>query len=140
MSRVPRRGAGGRGDDRLDAHAARAGDEVVVLLGQAPARAEERALDGRAAHAHPVADLAVGEALELAQDEDLVVRVGQAAERAAQVVELLLGGDGVVRRRLGADEAAVVGRARGRRRRRSETSSARLERRNWSMQAFLAIS
>ena len=70
-----------------------AGDEVVVLLGQPPAGAEERGLDGRAAHAHALADLAVGQALELAQHEDLVVGLRQAAERAAQVVELLLGGD-----------------------------------------------
>ena len=101
----------GGGDDRLDAHAALAGDELVVLLGQALAGAEERALDAGAAEAHAVADLAVGEALELAQDEDLVVGVGEAAERAAEVVELLLGVDRVVRGRLAGDEAAVVGLA-----------------------------
>ncbi len=109
VSRAPRRPLDGGRDDRLDAQAALAGGELVVLLGQPPAGAEERALDGRAAHAHPLADLAVGEALELAQDEDLVVGVRQAAERAAQVVELLLGGDRDVRHRLGGDEAAVVG-------------------------------
>ena len=139
-SRVAQAGAGGRGDQALDPHAARAADEVVVLLGQAPARAEQRALDGRAAHAHPVADLAVGEAFELAQDEDLVVRVGQAAERAAQVVELLLGRDGVVGRRVGADEPAVVARGEA-----VVGLVARPPRRAWSagtasMQAFLAIS
>ena len=60
-------------DDPLDAQAAGAGDDVVVLLGQPAAGAEQRRLDGRAAHAHALADLLVGEALELAQDEDLVV-------------------------------------------------------------------
>ena len=93
----------------LDALAAGAGDDVVVLLGQAPARAEERGLHGRPAHAHPAADLRVAQALELAQDEDLVVGLRQAAERAAQAVELVLGRDGDVRRGAGGDESDVVG-------------------------------
>src|SRR4051794_1442469 len=49
--------------------------------------------------------------LELAHDEDLAVRVGQAPERAAQRLELLLGGERRVGRRVGAREAAVVWRA-----------------------------
>ena len=36
------------------------------------------------------ADLVVGKTLELAEDEDPVVELGDAAERAAQVLELLL--------------------------------------------------
>ena len=38
----------------------------------------------------PRADLAVGQALELAQDEDPVMELGHPAERAAQILELLL--------------------------------------------------
>ena len=57
----------------LDADAARAADELLVLLGQAPARAEQRRLDRRARHPQPRADLAIGQALELAHDEDLVM-------------------------------------------------------------------
>ena len=45
-SRAPSAVLAGGGDDRLDALAALAGDELVVLLGQAPAGAEERRLDG----------------------------------------------------------------------------------------------
>ena len=48
------------------------GDQLVVLLGEAPAGAEQRRLDGRTAHAQALADLAVAQALELAHDEDLV--------------------------------------------------------------------
>ena len=95
-SRTPSMPSAAAGDDRLHALAAPAADELVVLLGQAPAGAEQRALDGRAAEAHPLADLAVGEPLELAQHEDLVMGLGEAAERAAEVVELLLGVDGGV--------------------------------------------
>ena len=108
VSRVPSRDCAGGDDDALDALAAGAGDDVVVLLGQPPAGAEERRLDGRAAHAHALADLLVAEALELAQDEDLVVGLAQPAERAAEVVEVLLGGDGGVGRRAGADQLGVI--------------------------------
>ena len=38
-------------DDAAHAHAALAADDLLVLLGEPPARAEQRALDGRAAHA-----------------------------------------------------------------------------------------
>ena len=93
MSRAPSAVSPADGDDRLDALAALAGDELLVLLAQALAGAEERALDAGAADAEALADLAVGEALELAHHEDLVVGVRQAAEGAAQVVELLLGVD-----------------------------------------------
>ena len=102
-------GLAGRRDQALDPLAAGAADEVVVLLGQPPPRAEQRALDRWAAHAQALADLAVGQPLELAHHEDLVMRVGQPDERAAQVVELLLGGDRGVGRRVGADEPPVVG-------------------------------
>src|SRR5262249_10318065 len=74
-------------DDRLCAAAAPAPRQLGVLLGEAAARPEERGLDRRAAHAEALADLAVAEALELAHDEDLVVRLGEAAEGAAEVVE-----------------------------------------------------
>ena len=58
-------------------------------LAETAAGAEQRRLDRRAAEAEALADLAVGEALELTHDEDLVVGVRQAAERAAEVVETL---------------------------------------------------
>ena len=109
VARAETAARGGR-DDRLDPQAALAGGELVVLLREPAAGAEERALDGGAAHAHPLADLAIGEALELAQDEDLVMGLGEPAERADHVVELLLGGERGVRHRLGRDQAAVVGR------------------------------
>ena len=108
VAQAQRRLRGGD-DDALDALAAGAGDDVVVLLGQAAAGAEERRLDGRAAHAHPLADLLVAQALELAQDEDLVVGLAEPAERAAEVVEVLLGLDGGVRRGPGADQLGVIG-------------------------------
>ena len=56
-----------------------------------------------------VADLLVGEAFELAQDEDLVVRLREAAERAAQALDLLLGRDRRLGRRAGAHELGVIG-------------------------------
>ena len=107
-SRTPTAPAPRGRDDRLDAQAARAGDELVVLLGQALARPEQGALDGRARQAEAVADLAVGKTLELAQDEDLVMHVRQAAERAAQARDVLLGSDGLDGSGAGADELAVV--------------------------------
>ena len=61
----------------------------------------------------PAADLRVAQALELAQDEDLVVGLRQAAERAAQAVELELGRDGRVRGGAGGDELGVVGGREG---------------------------
>src|SRR5439155_8134253 len=72
----PQRSRRGVGDDRLDAAAALAGDELGVLLREPAARAEERGLDRRPAHAEPLADLAVAEALELAHHEDLVMGLG----------------------------------------------------------------
>jgi hypothetical protein len=101
----------GARDDRLHAQAALAGDELVVLLGQPPAGAEERRLDRRPAHPHPLADLAVAESTQLAHDEDLVMSIGEPVESAAQVVELHAGVEGRVRRRIDAPEAlgAVVG-------------------------------
>ena len=108
-SRTPEVRVAGVGDDALDAQAARAGRELVVLLAEPLARAEQRALHGGAAHAHALADVLVAAALELAHDEDLVVRLGQAAERAAQQVEVLLGVHGRLRARRGRREAPVVG-------------------------------
>ena len=72
------------GDDRLHALAALAGDELLVLLAEALARAEERRLDRRAAHAQAIADLGVGAALELAHHEDLVMGLAQPGERPLQ--------------------------------------------------------
>src|SRR6185312_12085411 len=74
-------------DQALDAEAALAARELRVLLGEAAARTEQGRLDRRAAHAQAPADLAVGEALELAHHEDVVMGLGQPAEGAAQVVE-----------------------------------------------------
>ena len=72
-----------------------------------------------AAEAQALADLAVGEALELAHDEDLVVGVRQAAERAAEVVELLLGVDRGVRASAHRRRGGRGRRGRGPRRRRT---------------------
>jgi len=91
-------GGSGRPDDRLHARAARARGELVVLLLEPAARPEQRALDRRPAEAHALADLAVREALELAQHEDLVMGVRQPAECAAQVVQPLLDLDRLLRR------------------------------------------
>src|SRR5947209_7200532 len=55
-----------RFERRPDVQAALAAGQLVVLLGQPPAGAEERALDDRSRHAHLLGDLPVGEALELA--------------------------------------------------------------------------
>ena len=99
----------GIGDDPLDAQAAGAGRELVVLLAQPLARAEQRALDRRAAHAHALADVLVAQALELAHHEDLVMGVGQPAEGAAEQVELLLGVDRLVWARRRLRQPAVVG-------------------------------
>ena len=74
----------------LDLLAAPAAGQLVVLLAELAAGPEQGALDHLARHAEPVADLVVGEALELAHDEQLVVALGQAAEGAAQVVERCL--------------------------------------------------
>ena len=105
--------AGGAGDDRLDAPAALAGDELLVLLGQAPPGAEEGGLHRRPAHPELLADLAVAQAFELAHDEDLVVGLGEPAEGAAQVVERHARVDRGLGRRALAHEvqalAAVVG-------------------------------
>src|SRR5579884_196146 len=67
--------------------------EIVELLRQPSTGAEQGALDDHLRHPELIADLAVGEALELAQDDDLVVAVREAAESPAQVVELLFGLD-----------------------------------------------
>jgi hypothetical protein len=53
----------------------------------------------------------IGETLELAQHEDLVMRVRKAAKGAAEVVELLLGVDGGVGRGLRSDQAPLIGAA-----------------------------
>ena len=88
----------------------------------------------------PLADLAVGEALELAHDEDVVVGLRQPAERAAEVVD----------RELRVDDARPAPRRGAASRPWSpapsassaskETSRALRVRRKASMQAFLAIS
>src|SRR4051794_105431 len=56
------------GEDRPHPLAALAADELGVLLLETPARPEERALDLGARHAEALAELVVGEALELAHD------------------------------------------------------------------------
>src|SRR4051794_1385381 len=95
------------GEDRTDALAALAADELGVLLLEAPARAEERALDLRAGHPEALPEFVVGEALELAHDQDLVVGLAEAAKRALQVVERLLVLDGRLRRRHGQHAAGL---------------------------------
>ena len=56
-----------------------------------------------------LADLAVGEAFELAQHEDLVVGVRQPAERADSWSSCCLAASAMLGHRLGRDEAPVVG-------------------------------
>src|SRR5204862_1073041 len=63
----------GVADDRLDAAAALAADQLGVLLGEPAACAEGRGFDRRAAHAEALAVLAVAAALESTQSGDLVV-------------------------------------------------------------------
>ena len=79
-----------RVDHRAGALAASPADQLRVLLGQTAPGAEQRALDNRPGHAQPLPDLAVGEALELAQDEHPAMDVRHAAERALEVLEPLL--------------------------------------------------
>src|SRR5919198_22380 len=100
-------------DDPLDAPAALAGHELLVLLRQAAAGAEQGGLDRRTAHPEPLADLAIAQPLELAHDEDLVVSLRQPAERAAQVVEGHAGIDRGVRRRPPAHEVQALGTVLG---------------------------
>ena len=85
--------------------------ETMSSYSSARRRRARKSVDSTAGRLMPIRSpiSLVGEALELAQDEDLVVGLRQAAERAAQVVEVLLGGDRRVRRRAGADELGVVG-------------------------------
>ena len=76
-------------DHGADELAAAAGVELGVLVLELAAGAEQRALHGRRRELHLLADLAVGEALELAHHDDPVVGVRQLVERAAEVVEAL---------------------------------------------------
>ena len=87
-----------RVDQRLDPSTAAAARELLVLLAQTATGAKQGALDHRPAHPEPPADLAVGESLELAEDEHAVVALHQPAEGSTQVVEPLLGLDRHVRR------------------------------------------
>ena len=125
-------------DQRLHVLATPPADELVVLLAEPAPGAEQGALDDRARHAESVADLAVGEPLELAHDDDSVVALGEAAEGAAKIVEDLLALDRGVRGRppesirRWSPESSSSGS--------SGTSRARRTRRYSSMQAFLAIS
>src|SRR5688572_32136371 len=50
---------------------------------------KERALDRRGAQLHPLADLAVGESLQLSQDDDATLGCRQLVERCAEVLEAL---------------------------------------------------
>jgi hypothetical protein len=70
--------------------AALSADELVVFLAEAPPGAEQGALDDLSRHAHSPADLVVGEAVELTQDEYAVMAFRETTERAAEVVKPLL--------------------------------------------------
>jgi hypothetical protein len=96
------------GDDRLHAYAALAGRELVVFLPQALARAEQGALDRRAAHAQALADVVVAQALELAHDQDLVMVVGDLSESSEEMVDVLLDVDCLGRLRRGGDETQAI--------------------------------
>src|SRR4029453_4546233 len=102
-------GARPAGVDALPAPPAAAGPRSPVLLAEPLARAEQGALHGPAGHAETLADVGVAAPLELAQHEDLVVRLGEAAERARQVLELLLGAPLLRRTAAHGDEPADVG-------------------------------
>src|SRR5207247_2327170 len=90
--------ARGKGaDEPLRAIASLARDDLVVLCAEATTRTEQRAFHRRPAQAEPLADLPVGETLEFAHDEDLVVGLGEPAERSSQVLELKLLRNRVIR-------------------------------------------
>jgi predicted urease superfamily metal-dependent hydrolase len=127
---------GRRAEADADQAASGAGDGQCAAAGE---EGQRHARDDRQRHAHALADLLVGEAFELAQDEDLVVALRQAPEGAAQVVELQPALDLQVGRR-GQRQRAAIGVRHPPSSVSSGTSSARRERRKWSMQAFLAIS
>jgi hypothetical protein len=101
---------GGRGDRRLYALAAPSAAKLVVFGGEAAAGAEEGALHGRPAHAHALADLPVGQSLQLAQHEDPVVRRRETAEGAAQIAELLPRIRGDIGPRPARDESHLIRR------------------------------
>jgi hypothetical protein len=73
-------------DHRLHLLATAAARNLLVLDAQAAARPEQRALDYRPRHPQPLADLRVGQAFELAQDDDLVVGLGESSERSTKIV------------------------------------------------------
>jgi hypothetical protein len=76
-------------DDALDTFAPTPTDELVVLLAQLPTGPEQGALNDPLGHPEGLPDLRVRAALELAHDDEPVVTLGQAAERASEVVEAL---------------------------------------------------
>ena len=81
----------GPGFDRaLHLLTAPAAGQLLVLLGQLAASAEQAALDHLPGHAEPVPDLVIADALQLAHHQQLMVGIGEPAEGAAQVVETLL--------------------------------------------------
>src|ERR1700733_7819320 len=93
-------------DHRAGALAAAAADQLLILLGQTAPGAEQGALDDRPRHSQLLADLEVGETLELAQDEDPMVDIRHPPKRGAEVLQLLLALDGDVGAR-GAREQIV---------------------------------
>jgi hypothetical protein len=115
-------------DQRPDLLAAPPADELVVLLAQLPAGPEQRALHDRAGHAELLPDLGVGQALELAHHDDLVVILGEPVEGTLKVLDGLLAVDRDIRRRRGRDQDPVL----------VGSVIARVERR-LTGQAFLAI-
>src|SRR5437763_15916094 len=70
-------------DERARPLAAAPADQLLILLGQPAPRAEQRALDDRLRHPQARADFTVGQALELPQDQDAVVKLRYAPERPA---------------------------------------------------------
>ncbi len=95
-------------DDRLDALAAPSADELAVLLAQPAAGTEQVALDHRLGHVESLADLGVGEAGQLAHDDDLVMGLRQAVEGAPETLERLLGLDLAVGGRVAVDRRALA--------------------------------
>jgi hypothetical protein len=63
--------------------------ELAKLLVQALACTEQRAFHHGPGHPEPLSDLAVGKTFELAHDQDAVMVLGQTAERALKIADLL---------------------------------------------------
>ncbi len=78
---TPQRAALPGVDQRPGPLASAPADQLLVFLGEPPPCAEQGAFHDGPRHAQAITDLAVGETLELAEDEDAVVEIRNATER-----------------------------------------------------------